>query len=177
MSVFCKLKVYRPSLPVNKVYFRNLSSVQLDALNIDLASSELCLSPPNSLDELALSYDSTLQSILDKHAPLCSKRVNNRPRVPWFTNEIRMEKKRRRKAEKKWRKSKSVSDHNAFKKARNKTLFVMNKARTTYYSDCVADNSSNQRKLFNITKSLLNMTKSHLVVLYIFPAVKGSFYI
>ena len=40
----------------------------------------------------------------------------------------------------------------------------MNKARTTYYSDCVADNSSNQRKLFNITKSLLNMTKSHLVV-------------
>lgn len=84
--------------------------------------------------------------------------------MPWFTDDIRMEKKKRRKAEKKWRKSQSVSDHNAFKLARNKMLFVMNNARTKYYTDCITDNSSNQRKLFDVTKSLLNMTKSDSVI-------------
>ncbi|XP_041466267.1 uncharacterized protein LOC121416820 [Lytechinus variegatus] len=164
MSIFCTLNVCRTPLPVNKVSYRKLSNVRLDALNNDLASSELCLNPPDSLDDLASSYDSTLRSILDKHAPMCLKSVNSRPRVPWFTDDIRMEKKKRRKAERKWRKSKSVSDLNAFKTARNRTLYVMNKARSKYYTDCITDNSSNQKKLFGITKSLLNMTKSDLVI-------------
>ena len=42
-----------------------------------------------------------------------------------------------------------------FKGARNRATFVMNSARCEYYTNLIAENSSNQRNLFRITKSLL----------------------
>ena len=37
---------------------------------------------------------------LDKHAPLMTRTIVQRPRVPWFSQEIREAKRQRRKAEK-----------------------------------------------------------------------------
>ena len=61
----------------------------------------------------------------------------------------------RRKAERKWRRTKSQQDFRAFKGARNRAAFVMNGARCEYYTNFIAENSSNQRNLFRTTKSLL----------------------
>merc|ERR1712198_101253 len=109
-------------------------------------------------------YNSTLCSILNKHAPLITKTVSSHPQVPWFTEDVRIEKRKRRKAEKRWLRTKSPLDYENFKAARNKTLFVMNSARRTYYSQMIRENSSDQRNLFNATKLLLNMTKLHPVI-------------
>ena len=42
-----------------------------------------------------------------------------------------------------------------FKGARNRATFVMNGARCEYYTNLIAENSSNQRNLFRTTKLLL----------------------
>ena len=160
--VNCLLNSSKPPLPVKQISFRRICSVDLKSLRKDISESVLCSeSSDSSLNELVSLYDVTLRSILDKHAPMQTKKVASRLQVPWFTDQVRTEKKKRRKAEKRWLKTKSVQDYQYYKTARNVTLFVMNKARRTYYSEMINENSDNQKRLFNVTKFLLNMSKQY----------------
>lgn len=65
-----------------------------------MAETKLCLNSPNTLDDLVECYNSTLSSLLDRHAPLLTKRFKIRPLVPWFNNDIKQARKERRRAEK-----------------------------------------------------------------------------
>ena len=74
-------------------------------------------------------YNSNLKSVLDKHAPLKTKVNVESPRVPWFNEEIKDAKRKRRKAEKKWRSSRQAADLASFKYRQNVVTRLMNKAR------------------------------------------------
>ena len=91
---------------------------------------------------------------MDKHAPLQSRNVVNRSRAPWFNDEIRDAIKARRKAERKWRRTKSTS-HLAYFKQNNYATLLMNRVRCTYYSEFIDENSVDQGRLFSATKALL----------------------
>ena len=75
--------------------------------------------------------------------------------MPWFNHEIKDAIKARRRAERKWRYSKSALDLRVFKKKKKHTIYLMNQARCDYYTNHIQQNSSDERKLFNVTKSLL----------------------
>ena len=86
------------------ITFRKYKGIDLESFKRDLDSSSLCQSTPGvisgeGLDELARDYNNTLSALVDRHAPLKSKRVRSRPLVPWYTAEINAAKKLRRKAE------------------------------------------------------------------------------
>ena len=55
-----------------------------------------------------------LSSILDKHAPLQTKTVIQRPAAPWYSEEIATEKTQRRKLERRWRHSGLLTDRQAY---------------------------------------------------------------
>ena len=42
---------------------------------------------------------------------------------------------------------------------RNRVTFLSNKARTVYYTNFITENSTDQRRLFRASKSLLNLSK------------------
>ena len=122
-------------------------------------SSSLCQSTPSvisgeELDELARDYNNTLSALVDRHAPLKSKGVRSRPLVPWYTAEINAAKKLRRKAERRWRRTGLHEDFVAFKAQRNRLTYLINVARKEFYTDFIAENSSDQGKLFRATKKL-----------------------
>ena len=66
-------------------------------------------------------------------------------------------KKKKRKAERKWRTTKLQSDLLQFKRKRAFCTFLMKKARSEYYSTFINDNSFDQRKLFKASKHLLHL--------------------
>ena len=88
----------------------------MDVLRADLTTSELCTNVFTDLDMMVSCYNSTLSSLLDKYAPLRTKSVANRKRVPWFNHKIKDAIKARRRAERKWRYSKSAQDLIVLKK-------------------------------------------------------------
>ena len=155
-AVLFRLGCTKPSLSVKTISYRKLKSIDLDALQSDLAQSDLCSNPPDSLDDLVSCYNGKLKDTLEKHAPLMTKTIVERPRVPWFNDEIRKAKRDRRRAEKRWRKTKSASDLSLFKATRNAATSLMNKARKEYYASFIEENSGDQRKLFMASKRLLN---------------------
>lgn len=138
---------------MKEISFRQLKSIDMDSLRVDLKESELCSKEFTDLDELVTCYNSTLSSMLDKYAPLKTKTLLNRKCVPWFNKEIKDAIKARRRAERKWRKSKLAQDLDVFKLKKNQATFLMNQVRSDYYTSLIQNNSSDQRNLFKVTKS------------------------
>ena len=86
-----------------------------------MEKSELCTREYSDLSELTSSYNSTLTSLLDKHAPMKEKVVVCRQRLPWFNSEIiKICYKDEAKGGKEKAKDKSQQDFRAFKGARNR---------------------------------------------------------
>ena len=134
-----------------------------------MADSSLCYDSPDDVDHLAECYDATLASVIDKHAHLKSKVIVERPRVPWFNDEIKEAKRKRRKAERKWRRSKSTIDLDNFKRSRNALNHILFKARQHFYSDLIDEHSGDQKKLLRTTMNLLNRAGTQRL-----PLVPGS---
>ena len=154
-SVLCSLNGAKPDCVTKIIRYRQLREIDFGALRQDVAKFELCTREYSDLNELTSSHNSTLTSLLDKHALMKEKVVVCRQRLPWFNSEIKCAIRTRRKAERKWRRTKSHQDFCAFKGARNRATFVMNGARCEYYTNLIAENSSNQRNLFRTIKALL----------------------
>ena len=93
------------------------------------------------------------------YALVLTRDINVRPLAAWFNEDIRDAKRLRRNTEKTWRATRLPVDLAAFKKERNRVVNLMNEARRVYYNQFIEDNSTDQRRLFAASKSLLNMKK------------------
>ena len=65
--------------------------------------------PPFEPALLVDCYNTTLAELLDRHAPLKTKTVTVRRQEPWYSEEIREAKRARRRAERKWRKTRGAA--------------------------------------------------------------------
>lgn len=155
--VFCHLKPKRPQVDVKRMQFRKIKSIDPDKFSEAIRSSQLRHEPPANLDALVSCYNETLRSVLDMYAPVLTRDITVRPRAPWFNEDIGKAKRLRRRAEKRWRTTRQPADLVVFKRERNRVVHLMNEARRIYYNQFIENNSTDQRRLFTASKSLLNM--------------------
>ena len=157
MPVYCKLQVPKPVFKRSKITFRKIKSIDRGVLLEELSRTDLCTNLHSyDLDGLVNEYNNTLKVALDRHAPIITKTVTKRPSVPWFNDEVKSAKKEKRRAERKWHRTKLHSDFIDFKTKKNIATCVMKRARTTYYTDFIQGNSDDSRKLFKCAKLLFN---------------------
>ena len=78
-----------------------------------------------------------------------------RPQVLWYNADIAEAKRRRRKAEQRWRKTKLPEDLETFKRLKNHVTFISTKARRNFYADFMRENGGDQGRLFKATRALL----------------------
>ena len=137
----------------------------MESFKKDLSNTLLCQCLPGGyfitatedLNRLVADYNSTLSNLPNHHAPLKSKTITRCSSVPWYTAEMGAAKRLRRKAERKWRRTDLREDFIAFKSQGNRTTYLMNAARKTFYADFISENSTHQEKLFRAAKKLLSM--------------------
>ncbi|KAK3755485.1 hypothetical protein QZH41_001053 [Actinostola sp. cb2023] len=152
--VECKLSVPGPCLSVKEIHLRKLRQINVDAFRADIASSELCNSQLVSLEDLTQCYNVTLSKILDKHAPLKRKVIVVRPRVPWFTVELKDLKAKRRKLERKWLKSKHQNDRDAYRSICNQYSALLKDTKKKHYAELIDQCAGDSKKLFQVVNSL-----------------------
>ena len=129
--------------------------IDLDALKLDLQSSDLMLNPClTSPGDLYDQYHATLTQLLDKHAPLCIKQ-KKRPREPWITNNFIKAKQTKRYFERIWRRTKSVIDRSRFRQQVNKCNRILNDSKNKFYSDIISEHKDNPKKLWDTIHSVL----------------------
>ena len=107
MPVYCKLQVPKPAFKRSKITFRKIKSIDRGVLLQELSRTDLCTNLHSyDLDGLVNEYNNTLKVAFDRHAPIITKTVTKRPSVPWFNDEVKSAKKEKRRAERKWRRTK-----------------------------------------------------------------------
>lgn len=98
----------------------------------------LCTSTWNNVSELALCYENTLTSLLEKHAPLQRKVVVVRPKLPWYTNSLRELKVKRRRLERKMLLTGLHEDKLAYCNTRDEYTKLLIETKRSYYSEQIA---------------------------------------
>ena len=110
--------------------------------------------------ELVLEYNTTLKNLLDRHAPEKTRTITLHPQQPWYTPEIADAKKRRRKLEKQWRRTKLTVHREMFVEAKKHVKELITEAKSSYYSKQIAE-AENSKSLFKIVDSLLSPESSN----------------
>ena len=126
--VECNLSFSCPNSFIKELQYRKMKQLNLQAFKADITDSSLYNDPCSDLDYLAKSYDYTLSHILEKHALIQKKAVVVRPRIPWFNEEIKHIKAKRRKLEKIMLISKCQSGEEAYHRVRNRYTVSLNYA-------------------------------------------------
>ena len=149
--------------PLSQRSFRCLNSINVSKFTHDLLCSRLVNHPPTDLNALVDSYNSTLASLLDKHAPIKTKTVRSKPHQPWFTSALSKLKSARRRLERLWRSTHSTHDLRLFRSATNHYHAAIISAKKVYNSNIISSNLSQPRKLWNSVNKLLHRKSDSLL--------------
>ncbi|CAC5400949.1 unnamed protein product [Mytilus coruscus] len=98
-----------------------------------------------------------LVNVLDKHAPVVTRRVKNKYQPEWYTNEIGKSKFQRDYFHKK-------KETENYKKYRNKTSELIRSAKAKYFMDAI-DNDKNCKILWGHLKDMNLTTKQEIDIL------------
>ena len=128
--VACELdrSARRFALPLCTVSSRNFRLIKQAEFERDLSAS---ISNPghrsgSDVDELVGAYDSSIREALDRHAPLVTRRVRVRPKkASWLNERVREARRRRRRAERRWRKHRLTVYREIFVNERKTVLNII----------------------------------------------------
>ena len=101
-AIHCDLVLPKPQYTKKIVKFRKIRRIDINRFTEDILDSTLFKHVPVDSKIFAVHYDTVLQSLLERHAPLKTKLVTIRPSAPWSTQEVKEEKTKRGRLERKW---------------------------------------------------------------------------
>ena len=152
-AILSFLDISPPARTRHTVTRRNLKSINLSTFSSDAA----CLLSKKSHD-LAEHFDATLRYLLDTHAPATTRFLPNRPPAPWLTPEISHAKRARRRAERRWRKSKLTIHKQLFHSEKTRVSTLIASAKNSYFQNKILTSSSS-KQLFTTLNDLLGTEK------------------
>ena len=104
------------------------------------------------------SLKSVLTEALDKHAPATTKTLTTWKSNPWFTEEIRTQKRILRKMERVYHRYKTNTSWQNFRIQKQNYRDMLKKAKTEAVSEKVAECSNDTKKLHKIVNNILGTT-------------------
>ena len=155
-EIIMELCVNKPSNLKSTVRKRPISSIDIDEFRTKLEPLRN-VDEFDDVNELLNLYESVVTNALDKLAPVQSKLVIDRPRAPWYSEELSETRKQLRAAERKWQSSKLEIDRQIFRSARQEYTTLVDSARRLYHQNRIDTADSGQ--LFRIVDELVGQSK------------------
>ena len=159
-AVLFKCGIQKPP-PIRKnITFRKLKNINVGLFKNDLKDRLATLEKSHVIEGLVDQYDSTLSSLTDHHAPEITRTVTIRHHTPWYNDEIREERKERRRLERAMRKTKTNESEDAYKTQRNKVEKLCTSTKTTFYQN-ILKNNSDPKCMYKVLDTVLNRKQTH----------------
>lgn len=155
LAVHTALSCGKPSRIRKEVTFRRYREISVPELIRDIESSPTLQTTEGGVDDLVAAFNSGIIDLMDKHAPLQTKVITKRPNAPWYTEELREAKQKRRKAERQWRRTKLTVHQQIYKDQCRQVGLLLVQAKKNYYSDKIAECGTDHKQLFRLTKNLM----------------------
>ena len=155
LSDHCAVKIVtnvkKENITSKMVKFRNFKDMDNSAFANDL--SELSIDSEN-VNTFVENFEDKIKRVVDRHAPLKEKMKICRVPKPWFTENILILKRLLRKSERLWKRYKQPHQYEAFKAARNKYNYELNREKRLTFSQKVSDSKGDSRKLYQLVSEL-----------------------
>ena len=79
----------RPLSSKRKVSFRKLKDIDFASFKEDIANLSVITDPSENVDTIVRQYNTDLGNLLDKHAPVTTRKITLRPNAPWYDESLR----------------------------------------------------------------------------------------
>ena len=156
-AVHCGISMRKPCFPRKVISYRKVKSVERDRFNNDIKNSPLMgYENIEDITDLVDLYENTLTSLLELHAPLKRRVVTLRPAAPWYSDQIRAEKVKRRRLERHWRANRLTVTRELYVNQCNLVNRLIHESKMKFYSAVIDENRSNQAALFTTVDKMLN---------------------
>ena len=139
------------------ITYRNLKAVENEKFSTEL-KSKLHNNMNGDFGERIRIYDTTVREMVEEKAPLKSKKIKVVPNAPWFDTEYKDLRKARRKAEKKYKRTKHPADKEVFTKLRKETTTMAFVKKREHCTKKILE-CNGTKALFGCVKELLDMKK------------------
>ena len=137
-AVLCYLNVNRPKTVQKSVKFRAFRKIPVPAYQNDV---KVVLNnqskTPNNINDLIDYYNSTLQNLTDKYAPLQCKKIALRPHSPWYTSALCREKRTCRRGERVAARTQLEVDRQIVQNMYRRRNEQLVEAKSTYFTNKV----------------------------------------
>ncbi|GFS11728.1 sorting nexin-25 [Elysia marginata] len=127
--LFLLSKPYGTCAPIRHLVREIVSGSDLDQFKSDARSAL-----PDHNFITPDTFNSALRNVLDVHAPLTTRTVRERPISPCFCLTIKQAKQIRRRAERRWNKTKLTVHAEIYKATRNKVTKLVKEKKREYYN-------------------------------------------
>ena len=155
-AIICDLtKLKSCQVQQKSVSYRKFKDINLERFKEDIQRSSVLSNVSGSANELMDRYVSGIKILLEVHAPLIQRTITPRQNAPWYTEEIRNSKRKRRSLERKWRHSKSDVDKVQYRNQCAILAKQLSDTKAVYYSTKIHDCAGNPKLLHKLTDKLI----------------------
>jgi len=130
----------------------------VDEMAADLLRSDLIVSPPDDLESMIDSYNTTLRALVDKHVPLRTKRSQERRSARWFD---RKSKRLTRKLERRYRRVRTADAQAAWRQQFDTQRHLFQSKFTAFWLSTVESCQQNLRVLWRTVNTMLHLPRQH----------------
>ena len=125
-----------------EISYRKIKNINTEELQTDIYVSNIHNRKPDTdVETLTNMYNDTLRRLINIHAPIKTKKVSKRRRLPWFTDEIAAAIRLRRRLEKCWKRDKTSKEkYEQFHKQRRIVSNLMDLAERTFFLNKIIEN-------------------------------------
>ena len=144
------------------LHYRNFRNIKVEDFKKDVQNS--VLNQPEqftSLEEACVLYQETLTDLMDKHCSVLKKKIKPRHH-PWFDESLRSLRRKRRAAERKFRKSNTHEARMEYINLRKQFSKMEYGKKTSFHRKAFNDCSSDSRKIFQKISELTGVENKHL---------------
>ena len=161
-NIIFELQLKKIAPERRKVVSRNFKDIDMTTFKLEIrnrfsefADMEEKNRSEEDLKALTNAYMST-KDIIDKYAPEIERTVTLRKPTSWATADIKVAKTAKRRAEKRWRRTKNDTDYETYKTSKNSYNNMLNDLRSKDLSKRINDNKGNSRNMFKAINAALN---------------------
>ncbi|KAK2176720.1 hypothetical protein NP493_644g04011 [Ridgeia piscesae] len=152
----------KPVVPRKTITYRKYKAINKPVFCSDIALSlPTAISSGKQTTELANHYNVVLTKLIEKHAPLQTCRIADRPLVPWCNKNVIKAKQIRRQCERKWRHTSLQVHRDLYKTQCAEVKRTIIKAKSDYYTSEIEQCGCDNRRLYRLLNGLLQRRKSH----------------
>ncbi len=140
----------------NLIEYRNFKNFSPENFLSDLYIMPWCeIDDKQNIDEMWQCWKSLFVQVLDKHAPLKTKRVRKRGSAPWINRVVRSKLFERDSLKRKAIKTNEKSDWNKYKSSRNAANIALRQAKREYYATKFQNPQINPKQAWQTINDIL----------------------